>query len=81
MIETWLFFVEILKLIVLFALFPAQIAWGLITTSPRPSALIGVGIFIGVYGGLAVALDRGVRWLVAGHLATRRNRRRRRVSR
>lgn len=75
MTDTVLVIIEILKVIGLMALFPAQIAWGLVTSGSGLRALFGVGIFISVYGGLVAAMWRGSHRLIFG--PSRRPRRRR----
>ncbi|MEI8307388.1 MAG: hypothetical protein WCF99_10005 [Chloroflexales bacterium] len=76
MIETWLFIVEIFKLIALFATFPAQMTWRLIATGTGFSAFLCVGIIISVYGGMITALIRGAVWLAVGRPPPRRRRQR-----
>lgn len=77
--DTWLIILELLKVILLLALFPAQIAWPMLTSGHALKMLLGVGIIIGVYGGLITAVVRGLRGLIIGQVLQRPRARRRRT--
>lgn len=72
--------IELLKIALMFAIFPAQLAWGLIITGNGFRIFLGIGMIIAVYGGLITAVVRGIIWLIAGRKvapARRQSRRRR----
>lgn len=66
MADTLLVIIEILKVIALMALFPAQIAWSLISTGKGFHIFLGVSMIVVVYGGLFTAIWRGAHRLIFG---------------
>lgn len=78
--DTWLIILELLQVILLLAVFPAQIAWPMLTSGHALKVLLGAGMIVGVYGGLIAAVVRGLIWLLQGRPARTARRRRRRAT-